>query len=271
MSKYFLYYTINSNNQLLISFYHNDVAAKIAFRLICKEKKNNPLQKIGEFFEKEKKNNSTRKTGELPENVEEVNQFIIDELIKIQTNLAETKEEKTITEVLYSGDVNLGFGGSTTFPTCLLDGSIHQLFTNHSLFAKARVFLYLESHNLEITQKAAEIHLQSYAQKHDEKYPNMPVVIRVKGSKIPYYTSPTNLQTIHPLNLKISIANQNKKTSPNNSTSNSPHSSPLNSPVQSTRKSHFRNFFLGSSPNIIRKLSKEFSIETEQSTNSPPF
>lgn len=253
MSKFFLYYTINSNNLLIIAFYHSDIAAKIAFRLLNKEKRNNP----------------TQKTGDLPENVDEVNQFIIDELIKIQTSLAETKKNKKITEVLYSGDVNLGFGGSTTFPTCLLDGSIHKLFTNHSLFAKARIFLYLESYNLEIAQKAAEIHLHTYAQKHDEKYPNMPVVIQVKGSKIPYYTSPTNLKTRSPLNLKVPNATQNPKTPANNSPTNSPHRSPYNSPEESTRKSHLRNFFLENSPKMPRKRSKEFP-ETNQSNNTPP-
>ncbi len=249
MSKFFLYYTINSNNLLIIAFYHSDIAAKIAFRLLNKEKRNNP----------------TKKTGDLPENVDEVNQFIIDELIKIQTSLAETKKNKKITEVLYSGDVNLGFGGSTTFPTCLLDGSIHKLFTNHSLFAKARIFLYLGSYNLEIAQKAAEIHLHTYAQKHDEKYPNMPVVIQVKGSKIPYYTSPTNLKTRSPLNLKVPNATQNPKTP----ATNSPHRSPYNSPEESTRKSHLRNFFLENSPKMPRKRSKEFP-ETNQSNNTPP-
>lgn len=265
MSKYFLYYAINSN-QLLISFYHNDIAAKIGFRLLSKEKKSSPLQKIGALFEKEKKNNPSKKTGELPENVDEVNQFILDELRKIQTNLAETKEAKTITEVLYSGDVNLGFGGSTTFPNCLLDGSIHQLFKHHSVFATADVFLYLESYNLEIAQQAAEIHLQSYAKEHEEKYPNMPVVIRVKSAKTPYYTSSTHLQNPAQLNLKCSNTKPNKKASANNSSPNSPY----NSPSLSTKKLHFRDFFLENSPKMMRKRSEEFPMEAEQNMNSPP-
>lgn len=172
MINYFLYYAINSDNQLLISLYHQDIAAKVAFRLLSKEK-NAPI----------------RKTGELPQNIDDVNRIILAELFQIKQSL-ENSHTKVISKIIYTGDVNLGFPGDTIFPTSLFDGSIHQLFKNHPLFAKAQINIYLETHNTEIAQTASEIHLARYAKMHYEKYPNMPVIIRIKNSKTYFYTSP---------------------------------------------------------------------------------
>lgn len=232
MSKYFIYYAINSNNQLIISCYHTEIPAKIAFRRFNKDKQSNPF-KI---------------TGELPEKVEQVNALIKRELSDIKQHVQEDANEKPqISEIVYTGDVNLGFGGRDTFPPCLFDDSLHELFKSLNV----RLCLYLESSNLDIVEKAAKLHFKKYAQAHAENYPNSPVNIQLKTDSKPFYVSPYSQQMIEKL----------KKSSP----FNSQYSSPYNSPKLSISSLKNLLFSPSNSPNADRS-SKEPKLG-----NSPTF
>jgi hypothetical protein len=231
MANYFLYYGITPTKKLVICLYHNDFAAKLAYMLLSENKS---------------MNGSTKKTGGLPETSSEVSHFIMHELFMIQQSLSEEKKSPLLTGVVYSGDVNLGFGGfaeSNSFPKCLFDSSIHKLFRENPLFTHVPVFFYLESYNVEIAQKAADIYSKNYAQNHAENYPNSPLIIQLKGSKIPFYCTTNN----SPLKTQV-IPKENGSPQFDKTLS------PRNSPLPSAKNSH--RFSPAHSPNV-KKRSEE--------------
>lgn len=171
MSNFFIYYGVNTNNQLLISCYHDNFAARVAFKILTKK------QNISE----------TKKIGNLSTNENEIKDTILNELTMIQSNIVALYPQ--ITEIHYSGDVNLGFGGQKHYPAFLMDGSLQKLFKGHPNFAKVPLSVCLESYNDDIAHRAAKIHSTHYAKTHNETYADCVVIIKSKLSNQPLYNS----------------------------------------------------------------------------------
>ncbi|MDR3503632.1 MAG: hypothetical protein P4L79_13730 [Legionella sp.] len=171
MSNFFIYYGVNASNELFISCYHDNFAAMLAFKTLTKR------QNISE----------TKKIGNLSTNENEIKETILNELTIIQTNIAALYPQ--ITEIHYSGDINLGFGGQEQYPAFLMDGSLQKLFKDHRYFVNAPLVVCLESYNDNIVRKAAKIHSEYYAKTHNETYAGCTVVIKNKLSVKPLYNS----------------------------------------------------------------------------------
>ncbi|WP_058533916.1 hypothetical protein [Legionella saoudiensis] len=171
MSNFFIYYGVNASHQLFICCYHDNFAAMYAFKALTKR------QKIS----------TTTKIGNLSTNEIEIGKTIINELTTIRNKIATSYPQ--ITEVYYSGDINLGFGGQEQYPAFLMDGSLQKVFKSHQYFAKVPFNVCLESYNDEIAHKAAKIHKEHYAKTHNETYADCAVVIKSKLSVQPLYNS----------------------------------------------------------------------------------
>ncbi|MFJ1268185.1 hypothetical protein ACD661_06420 [Legionella lytica] len=171
MSNFFIYYGVSTSQQLFISCYHDNFAALVSFKTLTKK------QNLS----------ATKKIGNLSANENEIKETILNELAMIQSNIAALYPQ--ITEIHYRGDVNLGFGGQEIFPAFLMDGSLQKSFKGHKYFAKAPLFVCLESYNDEIARKAAKTHSQHYAKAHNETYSDCAVTIKSKLSVKPLYNS----------------------------------------------------------------------------------
>lgn len=173
MLNFFLYYGVNNARQLIISCYHNDLNAKIAFKNL------------------DKNATPTRITGPLLNHVDEIATQINAVLNNLLSPLATTYSP--FRAVLYSGDVNLGFCGFATFPPFLLDGSLFKFFKEHPLTKHAPVRITLDSANKEIAQQAAQYHANNFAQHMARLYPESSLVIKIKAQSGVFYcaTSPS--------------------------------------------------------------------------------
>lgn len=187
MSNYYLQYGVTSENKLIICCYHSPLATKLTFSGLLQDK-NTKIPSIAN-------------SGALPTDVDKVEEIVVP-LLKEILIILKTNELK-INSVYYSGDVNLGFPGSNqNFPSFLLDSTLHSLFKEHPMTQGVPVFIALESENLSILKKAADIHLTEYAGRHELNYSGSPVIMRVKRSTQDTYHSTEELKKFEAVPIK---------------------------------------------------------------------